>query len=474
MRIASAAWVCLLILPTVMASAQSPQPASRSARPSAAEPKSERKNETRNVAKSQSKSDAKTKAAAPPVHDPNAGLAPADRVRLELGLAWAGFYTGLISGEPDDKATAAVKAFQKDFKFKETGTLAPSERALVGNLATQKQEQVGWRMVEDAVTGAELGLPTRYVPNSGPGRSGTRWFSAQGQIQVETFRVRGPGTTLADVLEEQKKQGGRQVASSLLRADSFFLSGMQGLKKFAVRADIRDAEVRGIVILYDQATEGVMDPAAVVMASAFAPFPGSGLAALLGQPARRKVEYGSGIVVTATGHVLSDRRLTDGCSIIAVAGLGNAERLAEDRASDLALLRVYGAPDLVPAALVHEGAKGPDLTLVGIADPQVQDGGNRVSTVLARLDGDSILPAPPQGFDGAAAIDGRGRLYGMVALKEAVTASSGSTSAPREARAVPVEMLRKFLDSQNVAPATGRAGLEAAKAALVRLICVRR
>jgi hypothetical protein len=474
MRIASAAWACLLILLTALASAQTPPPAGRNARPSGAEPKSERKAETRNDAKSQSKSDAKKKAATPGGRDPNAGLSPADRVQLELDLAWAGFYTGLISGEPDDKTTAAVMSFQKDFKFKETGTLAPAERTLIGNLATQKREQVGWRMVEDAVTGAELGLPTKYVPNSGPGRSGTRWFSAQGQIQVETYRARGPGTTLADVLEEQKKQPGRQVESSLLRPDSFFLSGMQGLKKFLARADIRDAEVRGIVILYDQATEGIMDPAAVVMASAFAPFPGSGLAALPGQPARRKVEYGSGIVVTAAGHVLSDRRLTDGCSVIAVGGLGNAERLAEDRASDLALLRVYGASDLMPAALVHEGAKGPDLMLIGIADPQAQNGGNRVSTVPARLDGDSILPAPPEGFDGAAAIDGRGRFYGMVELKEAATASSGSTSAPREARAVPVEMLRTFLDSRYVTQATGRAGLDAAKASLVRVICVRR
>jgi hypothetical protein len=474
MRIASAAPVCLLILLTTMAAAQSPQPATRGARPSAAEPKNEPKNQTKSDTKGQSKSDAKKKTAAPGARDPNAGLSPIDRVQLELDLAWAGFYTGLIGGEPNDKTTAAVKAFQKDFKSKETGTLALAERTLVANLAMKKQEQVGWRMVEDAVTGAELGIPTKYVPNSGPGRSGTRWFSAQGQIQVETFRARGPGTTLADVLEEQRKQGGRQIESSLLLADSFLLSGMQGLKKFAVRADIRDAEVRGIVILYDQATEGIMDPVAVVMASAFAPFPGSGLPALLGQPARRKVEYGSGIVVSAAGHLLTDRRLTEGCGVIAVAGLGNAERLAEDRANDLVLLRVYGASDLVPAALVHEGAKGADLTLIGIADPQAQDGGNRVSTTAARLDGNSILPVPAPGFDGAAALDGRGRLYGMVELREAVTASSGATTPPREARLLPVETLRKFLDSQSVSPATGRAGLDAARPALVRVICVRK
>jgi hypothetical protein len=344
---------------------------------------------------------------------------------------------------------------------------------LLANLSKSKQEQVGWRMVEDPSTGAQVGLPGKQVPNSAPGKSGSRWFSTQGQIQVETFRVSGPGTSLSDAFEQQKKEpASRHVETSLLRGDSFFLSGMQGLKKFYVRADFRDVEIRGIMILYDQATEGIMDPVAVVATSVFAPFPGSGLSALLGAPARRKVEYGTGIVVTAAGHILTGRRLTEGCNIIAIAGLGNAARIAEDQASNLELLRVYGAPDLVPAALVHEGAKGPALTLVGISDPHDQGGGRVASAAAARLDGNLILPAPPAGFDGAAAIDTQGRLVGLVALKDG--AVSAGAASPKQAVVISVKALRNFLDSQNVTPATGRVGLDAAKAALVRVICVRK
>jgi hypothetical protein len=412
---------------------------------------------------------------APPGRDLNAGLSLADRVLIQLDLAWTGFYNGLINGELNDKTIAAVKAFQKDHKFKDSGALAPPERALLGSLSKEKQDQVGWRMVEDKTTGAQVGLPTRQVPNSGPGQSGSRWFSAQGQIQVETFRMSGPGTSLADIFDQQKKQpAGRRIEVNLLRPDFFILSGIQGLKKFYVRAEIRDAEVRGMTLLYDQATEGIMDPVAVVMSSAFAPFAGSGLFVLAGSPARRKVEYGSGIIVTAAGHILSDRRLTEGCNVIGVAGLGNADRMAEDQENDLVLLRVFGAPDLNPAALVHEGARGPDLTLVGITDPQAQGGGKAVSTVGARLDGESIAPAPPLGFDGAAAIDGQGRLFGMVALKDSAVANLGSTAPPGRASIVPVQTLRKFLDAQDVTPATGRAGVDGVKAALVRVICVRK
>jgi peptidoglycan hydrolase-like protein with peptidoglycan-binding domain len=475
MRIAGAVLIFSMTAWTAIAQPQNVQPANRISHPTAAGAKSHpadagAKNHPLAPAGAKKKS-----AAAQPGRDLNGGVSVADRALIQLDLAWIGAYNGLITGEANDKTSAAVKSFQKDHRFKETGTLAPQERAQLSTSSKEKQDQVGWRMVDDKATGAQIGLPTKQVPNTGPGKSGTRWFSTQGQIQVETFRVRGPGTTLADIFDQQKKEPpGRHIEVSLLRPDFFILSGVQGLKKFYVRAEIRDAEVRGMTVLYDQATEGIMDPVAVVMSSAFAPFPGSGIAALSGLPGKRKVEYGTGIIVTPAGHILSDRRLTEGCNVIGVAGYGNADRVAEDQAAELVLLRIYGAPDLVPAALVHEGAKGLDLTLVGISDPQTQGGGNAVSTVASHLNGDTILPAPPPGFDGAAAIDGQGRLFGMVQLKDSALANSGSAASPGSATVVRVETLRQFLDAQYVTPATGRIGTDAAKAALVRVICVRK
>ena len=406
--------------------------------------------------------------------DLNAGLTLADRVLIQFDLAWTAEYNGLITGELNDKTIAAIKSFQHDRKLKETGTLTPPDRALLAAASKARQDEVGWRMVDDKVTGAQIGLPTKQVPNTGPGKTGTRWSSGQGQIQVETFRIREPGTTLADVLDQQKKQpAGRHVELNVLRDNFFILSGTQGLKKFYVRAEIKDGEVRGMTLLYDQATAGVMDRVAVAMSSAFAPFPGSGMAALLA-PARRKVEYATGIVVTAAGHIVTDAQAIAGCGVIEIAGHGDADRMAEDEADGLALLRIYGAPDLVPAALVHDGAKGPDLTLAGIADPQAQGGGNAVSTAAAQFDGVTLQPTPPLGFDGAAALDDQGRLLGMVTLKNAEVASASAASPPPPANIVPVAALTKFLAAQQVTPVAGRPCVEAIKAALARVICVRR
>ena len=103
-------------------------------------------------------------------------------------------------------------------------------------------------------------LPTKLATHESSVRSGTRWQSAQGQFQIETFRIREPGATLATVFEDQKKEPpNRRIATSALRNGSFVLTGMQGLKNFLVRAEIRDLEIRGITVLYDQAIEGTTD-----------------------------------------------------------------------------------------------------------------------------------------------------------------------------------------------------------------------
>src|SRR5205823_4571718 len=143
----------------------------------------------------------------------------------------------------------------------------------------------------------------------------------------------------------------------------------------------------------------------------------------------------------------------------------------EDREKGLALLRVYAA-NLKPVALAGENAKG-DVTLLGVADPQAQGGGGTVSAAKARVtDALTLDPAPALGFDGAAALDAQGRLVGIAALKLPLVAGPASGAS---ATLTPVETIRNFLDAQNVPPASGGAsGVEAAKASVVRVICVRK
>lgn len=410
-------------------------------------------------------------AKAPPLPAPAkafyANIPEAERNTIESDLIWTGDYNGVIGGEFGDRAIAAVKDYQKRNGGKDTGILNPEERARLGQAARARQDQAGWHMVEDPATGVRLGVPGKIAPQMAAAKAGTRWQSAHGEVQIETFRIAAPGTTLAAVFEQQRREPPeRKVEYNVLRPDFFVVSGLQGLKKFYVRAQAMDGDVRGIAILYDQAMEGTMDRIAVAMSSAFAAFP----ARLAGAPApRRKVEYGTGLVVSAAGDILTDSALLADCDIIVVPGLGPAERVAEDKA--LALLRVNGAARLVAAPLSDGEADGGEVTLVGVADPQTQNGGAAVSTARGRIAATggvaAIEPAPGAGFAGASALDHDGKVTGIVALQVAPGGAAMAAMVPAEAAA-------RFLGAQNVAVAAGRAGLDTVKAATVRVICVRK
>jgi hypothetical protein len=168
--------------------------------------------------------------------------------------------------------------------------------------------------------------------------------------------------------------------------------------------------------------------------------------------------------------------MTEGCQVILVPQLGNAERVTEDPASDLALLQIYGARNLVPLALAGEPPSGQDLTVVGVADPQAQGGNGAVSATRARLgnSGSALETAPAPGFSGAAAIDGNGRFFGMVQLKPQVLAGTGPAPLPPPATLVRAEAILAFLQAQGVSAAGGHTGVNDAKASVVRVICVRK
>src|SRR5262249_60586259 len=109
-----------------------------------------------------------------------------------------------------------------------------------------QEDDFGGTIAMDPATGGRMGLPLKLVPQAREAAHGTRWSSAHGEVQVETFRFKDANLKLTALFEQQKKEpAARKVESSTLRDDGFYISGMQGLKKFSVRAYARDGEVRG-------------------------------------------------------------------------------------------------------------------------------------------------------------------------------------------------------------------------------------
>lgn len=177
-----------------------------------------------------------------------AGIPRDEQLAIQSALLWAGDVTTTTNG--DDPMAAAIKNFQKRKKVKITGVLTAAERAELVASAKEREDKFGWRVVTDPATGIRIGLPTKMVPLARPDGSGTRWSSTHGEVQVATFRIKGADANLSALFEAEKKKPGRQIEYSVLRPDNFFISGLQsGVRKFSVRAQIRDGEVRGFTML---------------------------------------------------------------------------------------------------------------------------------------------------------------------------------------------------------------------------------
>ncbi|MFZ0423567.1 MAG: peptidoglycan-binding protein [Xanthobacteraceae bacterium] len=418
-----------------------------------------------------------THAALPPAL---AAIPEADRLAIQADLAWLGHFEGLSAEEIGARTLDAIKAFQRRNGGKETGVLSDQERVSLAEAARPHEATVGWRLIDDSATGARVGVPEKLAPRASTARTGSRWTSPLGQVQIESFGLHD--ASLPALFEQEKKTSQRQVAYSALEPDSFVIIGEQHLKKFVVRAQSSGSEVRGVTILYDQATEGTMASVAVAIADTFAGFPDASAGTAMGH--KRGVEYGSAIVVSNTGDLLSTAAMTDECQSITVPGVGHADRVAIDKANDLALLRLYGARNLVAAALSSIATSATDLTLFGAADPLAQAGNGSVRSAAAELTAQGIVPAPSPGFSGAAALDGQGRFAGIVALKSAIVAGAGPTGP--QAALVPAAAVRAFLAAQGIAvqgiptPGTATTGIAITAGnatmdqSVVRLIRVRK
>ena len=277
-------------------------------------------------------------------------------------------------------------------------------------------------MTDDPATGARIGVPAKLVPQqsqivgSGTPLGVIARRDAGRDLPHHAARHHARRRVRAD------EKGARrpQAEYSVFKPDFFVISGLQDLKKFYVRAQLRGTEVRGITVLYDQAMDGIMEPVVVAMSSAYAPFsdsPPSAAAAAQGRVRERGRDRAGLCRHQPRGAGWLLRRH--------VAGIGGADRVADDKASGLALLRVYGCA-------ISSRSRSPARTRKARPDAgrhrRSAGAGRRQrasSAAKARVSDTLILdPAPALGFDGAAALDAQGRLAGMRRLKAPVVAAS--------------------------------------------------
>jgi peptidoglycan hydrolase-like protein with peptidoglycan-binding domain len=399
-------------------------------------------------------------------------MGQSERMSIQADLAWVGQYNGAITGDVSERMVEAIKEYQKAGGGKPTGVLNPKERMVLAETGRRRRENAGWKIVTDAPTGVQLGIPTKLVPQQTSDANGTKWSSPTGTIQILLTRRKEANPATAKLADREKKEpAGRTVDYTVVKPGFFVLSGLQGLKKFYVRGTFKGDEVRILTILYDQATENTVEPVVIAMSSAFNPFPVNAA-----PPPRKTVEYGTGVVVTEDGAIVADRQITDQCLAITIPPFGNADRVSEDKDHDLALLRVYGARGLKPLNLASDTTDKASIELTGISDPQNQGGGRAASTVKAVItpvgngNDRTLLPTPAIGFSGAAARDDGGKFAGLALLRPAAVAGAANNAVPQSVL-VSAGAVRDFLNANGVDASGGSADVTAS---VVRVICVRK
>ena len=226
--------------------------------------------------------------------------------RIQSDLAWVGTYNGAITGEVSERMVAAIKEFQKDRGGKQTGVLNPQERGVLAETARRRQDDVGWKIVTDAGTGARLGIPTKLVPQQSSDANGAKWSSSTGTIQIVLARRKEAAPTTAKLAEQEKKEPGPQ--GRLHRGQAGFLRAVgsagpeeilcarhvQGRRGPHPHHPLRPGHRKHRRAGGDRDVERVQSVSIG--------------AQVAGPPPRKTVEYGTGVVVSEDGAIVTDRR----------------------------------------------------------------------------------------------------------------------------------------------------------------------
>lgn len=281
-------------------------------------------------------------------------LSKSDRELIQSALQWNGVYAGKIDGAFGSGTRKSIAAWQEKAGHEATGILTATQRQELTEGYRTEQAALGLQTVREDEAGIEITLPLNLVAFKGYEPPFVQYDGKDGSAyKVLLISQQGDENTLfglydiMQTLEIVPLDGERDRKKS-----AFVLTGANDRVASYTQAELRGGLIRGFTLVWDPKDAARAGRVLDAMKASFRPYGDKALDEGLGEPSatpaadlvsglqiRKPVQTRSGFYADAKGTVVTTTDVLKHCSRLTLDEVHEAEIVAEDKATGLAILR---------------------------------------------------------------------------------------------------------------------------------------
>lgn len=281
-------------------------------------------------------------------------LSQSEREAIQSALQWNGVYAGKIDGAIGAGTRKSIAAWQETAGHEATGVLTSAQRQALTGAFRSDQAALGLQTVREEEAGIEITLPLNLVAFKGYEPPFVQYDGKDSSgYKVLLISQQGDENTLfglydiMQTLEIVPVQGERERKKS-----AFVLTGANGHVASFTQAELRGGLIRGFTLVWDPKDAAQAARVLDAMKASFKPYGDKALDEGLGEPSatsaaelvsglqvRRPVVSRSGFYADAEGTVVTTADVLKHCARLTLDEVHEADLLAEDRATGLAILK---------------------------------------------------------------------------------------------------------------------------------------
>ncbi len=276
----------------------------------------------------------------------------ADREDIQRALKASGFYSSIIDGSFGRGTRSAMASWQAATGYEATGILTTSQRRILLDTYRDAIASLGLSPVYDADAGIDITLPMARVAFQGYEAPFARYGGLEDDAQILLISQPGDSDTLRglyDVLQTLEivpLEGPREFARA-----RFSITGENAKIRTQVEAVLTVDGVKGYAVIWPVEDRLGQELVLEALKSSFSPVEGVVLPdtagdrslqrpdLLAGLQIRQPEISASGFFVDFSGRVLTSSETVASCSRITIEGETEADVVAIDAATGLALLQ---------------------------------------------------------------------------------------------------------------------------------------